>query len=227
LSGYSEFGKTAQKLVLAAGLNGRVDVAVAEDTIAKSRSGEYYEVLKAATAPGRLYLGFLPSASMLRQDAQTAEAGGSSPIDGTGIAGLLGSMTEAKTSTVTEGEEQTTSGQAAPTTLFYVVALSADQATAAVEFAVPVTESAATFLYRVDGDPDAFVNRLNRAMEAVDYKRDVISMPDDQLRLPENRRYAMAVRRSPALARIREAFVERLIHNSVDAWKKNLEKYFS
>ena len=172
-------------------------VAVAEEAIGKSRSAEYYAVLKDAAAPDSLYLGFLPSESMLRQEEQ-----------------------------VVEDIEAEAPDESQPSTLFYVVAFSPDTTKVAVEFAVPGKESAATFIYRVEGDADAFVNRLNRAMEAVDYKRDVISMPDEQLHLPENRRYAMAVKRSPALARIRTAFADRLIHSSVDAWKKNLATYF-
>ncbi|MCL2818779.1 MAG: hypothetical protein FWD41_03545 [Actinomycetia bacterium] len=196
-------------------------VEVAEAAIGKSRSGEYYEQLKTLSDPADMHLGFIWTG-----DASDKEEGGAVP----GLEGLpidLPNITQMLTDVVPAemGQEQDT--DSGSPYLFYAVAPSSDRSKCAVEFAVPENESAATFVYRCDGGADSFIPRINRAMEAVDYARDVISMDEEKLKLPENRRYAMAVKRSSALAQVREGFLGRVIHSSPDTWKRNMEGYFA
>jgi len=189
-------------------------VAVAEEMLAKSRAGEYYPLLKEIGTTDQLRLGFLAYESSA--DSSSSQAG--APDIGEVIAsGGFGAG------------EQTGEGDAtkAPSFIFYAVVPCADKTKCAVEFGVPEGESAATFIYRCDEGFDQFVNKLNRGMEAVDYKRDVISMDDEKLKLPENRRYAMAVKRSPALCAVRAGFLGRAIHSSVEAWRKTVEGHFA
>ncbi|MCL2491437.1 MAG: hypothetical protein FWE87_01635 [Coriobacteriia bacterium] len=198
-------------------------IAAAEEGIAKSRSAEYYEALKEISDPASMYIGFIKN-EVDEADAEQSALPIELPAE---LGGMLGGLVSGVAGDVIEnlmgGDAE---AEEISPYVFYVVAPSKDKSVCAVEFAVPESESAATFVYRCDGGADAFAGRLNRAMEAVDYARDVISMPEEKLGLPENRRYAMAVKRSPALAKVREGFLGRVIHSSLDTWKKNVEGYF-
>ncbi len=97
--------------------------------------------------------------------------------------------------------------------------------TAAVEFVVSEDESAATFIYRFEGAFGDFARRFNRALEAISFKREVIRLPEDALQKPEYADYAMAIRRNAALRFVRGSFAARVIHASVDSWKKGIDKY--
>ena len=94
---------------------------------------------------------------------------------------------------------------------------------AAVEFA---EADSATFVYRTGGDFDGFARQLNRALEAIDFKREVIRLTDDELRKPENANYFMAAKRTAALGFIRSSFVGRVIHSSPDACKRKLQEFW-
>ncbi|MCL2696014.1 MAG: PH domain-containing protein [Clostridiales bacterium] len=95
--------------------------------------------------------------------------------------------------------------------------------TAAVEFDVAEGESAATFLYQFDGDVPLFTKQLNRALEAIAFKREVIRLTPDELRLPQYGNYKMAVRRNASLQFIRSCFVGRVIHATPESWRRNIE----
>ncbi|NLC52168.1 MAG: hypothetical protein GX764_07700 [Firmicutes bacterium] len=97
--------------------------------------------------------------------------------------------------------------------------------TAAVEFIVAEDESAATFIYRFEGGFDDFAYRFNRAFEAISFRREVIRLPEDALQKPEYANYAMAVRRNTALQFVRNSFATRVIHVSIESWKKKIEVY--
>ena len=95
---------------------------------------------------------------------------------------------------------------------------------AAVEFAMAGEEASATFFYRYEGAWAAFVRALNRAMEAVSFRREVIWLREDALNKPENARYRMAVRRTEALRFLRGCFIGRAIHSSPKAWRRETER---
>jgi len=80
----------------------------------------------------------------------------------------------------------------------------------------------ATFVYCTDGDFHAFARRINRALEAIAFKREVIRLTDDDLRKPENDTYYMANKRTAALQFVRAKFKGRAIHSSPESWKRNL-----
>ncbi|MDR1815294.1 MAG: hypothetical protein LBR00_01235 [Clostridiales Family XIII bacterium] len=113
----------------------------------------------------------------------------------------------------------------------------------AVEFAGGDDAAAATFVYRY-GDAavsseaaaaqsatdatgaaawDAFRLKLNMALEAIDFKREVIRLTDEELREPEYELYRMASDRNEALRTVRAHFAGRAIHRSMDSWKKQLQ----
>jgi hypothetical protein len=103
--------------------------------------------------------------------------------------------------------------------LLWLIVSSPDGRFAAVEFA---EENNATFIYRTDGDFEAFARQLNHALEAIGFKREVIRLTDEELREPENADYYMAVKRTAALQFIRNRFKSRVIHSNPAAWEKTL-----
>jgi len=108
--------------------------------------------------------------------------------------------------------------------LIWIAAVSdkGGRGTAAVEIASGEDTAAATFLYRFAGDKAAFFRRLNHTMEAVSFRREVISMPEAELQKPENALYAMAVKRTGALRFLRAGYYQRVIHRSQESWRKSI-----
>jgi len=109
--------------------------------------------------------------------------------------------------------------------VLWFVAPSATKPMAAVEFAVDDDTAAATFVYNTGGDADLFCRSVNRAMEAINFRREVIALPDDQLRAAEHGAYQMAVRRTPALRWLRGQLAGRVIHASMDSWTSGIQGY--
>jgi len=108
--------------------------------------------------------------------------------------------------------------------LLWFAAPSTDGSVVAVEFAVAEGVAAATFLYRTGRDAGAFMGTLNRALEGVAFHRDVISLPEEQLRTAAQGTYAMAAVRLPALRIVRASFAGRVIHTSLPTWQADIER---
>ena len=66
----------------------------------------------------------------------------------------------------------------------------------------------------------AAVARLNRALLTLNFRREPIYLPDEQIATGRYQRYRAAVRRLDYLRRTRKAFLGRAIHN--DAWEQQL-----
>jgi hypothetical protein len=98
---------------------------------------------------------------------------------------------------------------------------------AAVELALSEEGSAATYLYRFTGSNEDFFKRLNHAMEAISFHREVVSMPDSELEKPEHALYAMAVKRMGALRFLRACFSGRAIHKSPESWQRAVSQALS
>ncbi len=97
--------------------------------------------------------------------------------------------------------------------------------TAAVELALGEEDSAATYIYKFKSDQTSFFKRLNHAIEAIAFHREVISMPDAELKLEQNALYAMAVKRTGALRFLRSCFAGRAIHRTLDSWKSSINEW--
>ena len=93
-----------------------------------------------------------------------------------------------------------------------------------VEFA---EADSATFVYKTCGDFAGFAKQLNRALEAISFKREVIRMTDESLRKPENADCYMAAKRTASLQFVRRSFTGRLIHSNPEAWKRKLTEIWS
>jgi len=71
---------------------------------------------------------------------------------------------------------------------------------------------------------DAAVQRLNRGIALLNFRREPIYLPDDSLELqPRFRRYAIASRKIPVLRELRKQFLGRALHTAPEVWKKQLQ----
>lgn len=101
----------------------------------------------------------------------------------------------------------------------WLIAPSPDGMHAAVEFA---EADSATFVYRTGGDFATFARHLNRALEAIAFKREVIRLSDEDLQKSENADYLMATKRTAALQFVRKNFNGRAIHTTPEAWTRKI-----
>ena len=108
--------------------------------------------------------------------------------------------------------------------ILWLIAPSSTKPVAAVELALDEETAAATFVYNIDGDRGQFIKQLNRAMEPINFKREVISMPEEALHNAGHSHYVMAVKRTAALRFMRGRLAKRIIHT--DSWENNIRNYF-
>jgi hypothetical protein len=70
---------------------------------------------------------------------------------------------------------------------------------------------------------DAAIQRLNRALGVLNFRRRPIYVSDDVLEgNPQFHRYAIAARRIPEVSELRKKFIGRAIHSSLDAWQEQV-----
>jgi hypothetical protein len=74
----------------------------------------------------------------------------------------------------------------------------------------------------IKNEAAALIEDINYCMLDIDFRREPIYMTEAQLMRPENIRYRRAVDMLPSLRRLREHFVGRVIHSSVEQWKKDV-----
>jgi hypothetical protein len=110
--------------------------------------------------------------------------------------------------------------------ILWFIAPSANSSMAAVELALSEDSAAATYLYKIEGSRGDFIRHLNKAMEAIDFKREAISVAEDKLRSAEYNNYYMAVKRTAALRFMRKCFAGRVIHSSPESWEREILRMF-
>jgi hypothetical protein len=180
-----------------------VFVAALESKLAKTRAAESYKVFKELCDPTQIYIGFrkkeITSDDTGGRGISWSEVGGNT--DGAGI------------------------GTAPPEQyLLWLIAPSPDKRCAAVEFAEADT---ATFVYRTDSNLDSFAKQVNRALEAISFKREAIYLSDEELRMPENTDYYMGAKRTAALQFVRSKLTGRIIHSGMETWKRKLTELWN
>jgi hypothetical protein len=185
-------------------------VTAIEAAIADSRAVESYRVFKNVTDP-QIYVGFRKNAGSINGAAGAIER-----LTG-GLGDMLGGGNPL--SALGGGTGGETEDPPATPYLFWLIAPSPDGRFAAVEFA---EADSATFVYRTGGDFPDFAQRLNRALEAINFKREVIRLSDAEIQKPENADYYMANKRTEALQFVRANFAGRVIHSSAEAWERKL-----
>jgi len=106
--------------------------------------------------------------------------------------------------------------------MLWMIAPGKNGRTAAVEFG---EADAATFLYSFACGWEAFRQSLNRALEAIAFRREGIRLRDEELLLPQYDTYKMAARRNAALQFVRGCFAGRVIHATPESWRREVEKH--
>jgi len=171
--------------------------AAVEEKISKTRASDTYKAFAELCDPAQMWVGFKKN-DIRPEGAAAVPKGANNPE------GIEGADAEPDPY------------------LFWMIAPSPDKQYAAVEFAVRPGESAATFVYRMGDDFSRSAAHLNRALEAISFKREVIRLTDEELLKPDNVDYYMAAKRTVSLQYIRRNFVGRVIHSSPESWKRKL-----
>jgi len=193
-----------------------------EEKIADTRAAEGYTAFKEICDPAKIYIGFRKNEDFIQGVEGGAAATAATAAEGGAVIpeGLAAMMPDGTAATDGAAGEET---EEQDPYLLWIIAPSPSEEFAAVEFAEP---NSATFVYRTGGDFNGFAWQLSRALEAIDFKREVIRLSDEELLKPKNAIYYMAAKRTAALAFIRANFVGRVIHSSPEAWKRKLEEYW-
>lgn len=66
------------------------------------------------------------------------------------------------------------------------------------------------------------IKEINRAMLAINFRREPIYLPEKQLKETVNLRYKTAFQKLASLQRLRELFIGRVIHSSPEKWQKDV-----
>ena len=207
-------------------------VAALEIQLNNSRAAETFRIFRTRCNPEKIYVGFkknTPDSGIAGNPL--AALGGGNPL-GTAGENPLGIPSGSLNGAAKAQEEALPPD---PYTL-YLIAPSPYGGACAVEFAGDPDDAAATFVFRTrdprtsagysfDDEFAYFAHRLYRALEAIDFKREVLRLSDDELRKPAYAHYRMAVQRNSALRFVRACLVGRVIHNS--AWQCKLEELFA
>ncbi len=95
----------------------------------------------------------------------------------------------------------------------------------------------ATYLFRITGkeeyasgkvdlqaETEQMLRRVNRCMQAINFRREPIYLPKKRLREPSYIKYLYALRRLPALEELRERYLGRVPHTSFEQWQRGVEK---
>ncbi len=99
-----------------------------------------------------------------------------------------------------------------------------------------VKDGKATYLFRImnrqnyaQTDPkdletqlENFIISMNRCMIDINFRREPIYISEDKLDQPKYTKYRFAISNSESLRLLRNHFIGRIMHTSVDQWKQNL-----
>lgn len=200
----------------------KIPAALAANAIDKDLK-PYYETLLSRTLPDMLYAGF----KLIRpEEDETADAGpessGDSPdtddapdADGTGPQSLYwfffpmaAKPGATQPANVVAWEASSRSGRA---TYFFRL-LDPSQAS---QLRDPNAAAGAI---------EASIRRLNRVLAMFNFRRRPIYLSNDELELDARfHRYAIAARRLPEIRSVRESFLGRAIHSSVESWQTQVD----
>ena len=122
-----------------------------------------------------------------------------------------------------EGAGSEAAGEKESPVILWLLAPDKEQQIVAVELSLAEQEAAATYLYRISGTWEDFAVRIDRALEAASFDRQLIRMPEEELKEPEHLKKRMLIKRTPTLEMLRKQFVGRAIHTSWEHWKKDIE----
>lgn len=84
----------------------------------------------------------------------------------------------------------------------------------------------ATYLFKMPTgeDIESLVQKFNRCMLAINFRREPIYLKDEDLEKPDYSKYKIAISKIPELKLLRQLFAGRVIHTSPENWKENINK---
>jgi hypothetical protein len=74
-------------------------------------------------------------------------------------------------------------------------------------------------LEELDRLADNFIVEINRSMQAINFRREPIYLTDSQLGEPRFQKYLYSLQKLPELQRLRELYIGRVAHTSLERWK--------
>lgn len=77
-------------------------------------------------------------------------------------------------------------------------------------------------LEELHGEVDHFINRMNRCMLAINFRREPIYLPEERLDEPRYQKYKYAIAKIPSLRELRRLFIGRVIHSSFEQWGRDV-----
>ncbi|MDD5605410.1 MAG: zinc ribbon domain-containing protein [Dehalococcoidales bacterium] len=172
--------------------------------IKTSRIADTFELLQEIGEGKQLLVGIKEKPSAMKDDEKEA-----------------GSLvnTEAEESQPPESEANK------PEYAIWIIAPSKDQSTAILELALPGEEAAATYIFQTEGNFNETAQIIDRSLEAVDFRREYITLPQTKLKDDKYNEYLMLIERTPNLVILRQRFVGRAIHASLEKWKAEVLKH--
>jgi len=199
----------------------------------------YFDALTSQSRAGEVYTGF----KLLRKDeSEEKEAEQESVSPGAGA----GAPQETLQAPPEIEEEGPAGAEAAKQPIlhwffFPLATKTAPHASTLVAWEATTKSGRATYFFRLAppgethalADPatrsaamESGIRDLNRAIVMLNFRREPIYLPDDQLEIqPSFHRYAIACRKIPELRRLRASFLGRAIHTSPQAWEKQLDGF--
>jgi hypothetical protein len=93
----------------------------------------------------------------------------------------------------------------------------------ALALELPSSTESATYVFRAGEQGEQTVRQVVRAMAAIQFRREPISLPDEQLLGARGARYGEALALVPGLRAARQAFLGRAVHAGAEAWRKALD----
>jgi hypothetical protein len=74
----------------------------------------------------------------------------------------------------------------------------------------------------LDSQTDEVMQKMNRCMLDINFRREPIYLPTERLEEAEYVKYKIALQRIPSLQLIRSFFIGRIIHSSPEQWKSDV-----
>ena len=84
----------------------------------------------------------------------------------------------------------------------------------------------ATYLFKMPAQEDieSLVQKFNRCMLAINFRREPIYLKDEDLEKPDYSKYKIAISKIPELKLLRQLFAGRVIHTSPENWQENINQ---
>lgn len=75
---------------------------------------------------------------------------------------------------------------------------------------------------KIDEQINAIIQKINKSMLMVNFRREPIYLSDDKLKEPQYMKYKFSIERLPELRDLRNMFIGRVIHSSKEQWERDV-----